>query len=83
MPAVAVLVVLLVAGPATARDPLPCEMKVVAEKLRDVFSARKITTIAVGEVTCVTERVKHLSEGKQHPLTKQPTTITNIPLTKP
>jgi WD40 repeat protein len=31
----------------------------------------------------VTERVKDLSEGKQHPLTSQATTITNIPLTKP
>ncbi len=31
----------------------------------------------------VTERVKDLSEGKQHPLTSQATTIINIPLTKP
>ncbi len=31
----------------------------------------------------VTERVKDLSEGKQHPLTSPATTITNIPLTKP
>jgi hypothetical protein len=31
----------------------------------------------------VTERVKDLSEGKQHPLTSQATTITNIPLTRP
>ena len=31
----------------------------------------------------VTERVKELSEGNQHPLTSQATTITNIPLTKP
>jgi uncharacterized caspase-like protein len=31
----------------------------------------------------VTERVKDLSEGKQHPLTSQAPTITNIPLTKP
>jgi uncharacterized caspase-like protein len=31
----------------------------------------------------VTERVKALSGGKQHPLTKQPDTISNIPLTKP
>ena len=31
----------------------------------------------------VTERVKELTEGKQHPLTSQPSTISNIPLTKP
>ena len=31
----------------------------------------------------VTERVRFLSEGKQHPLTSQATTITNIPLTRP
>ncbi len=31
----------------------------------------------------VTERVKTLSEGKQHTLTSQAATITNIPLTKP
>ena len=31
----------------------------------------------------VIERVKELSEGKQHPLTSVATTITNIPLTKP
>ena len=31
----------------------------------------------------VTERVKDLSEGKQHPLTSKATSITNIPLTKP
>ena len=31
----------------------------------------------------VTERVKELSKGEQHPLTSQPSTISNIPLTKP
>ena len=31
----------------------------------------------------VTERVKDLSEGKQHPLTSPATTISNIPLTRP
>ena len=31
----------------------------------------------------VTERVKVLSEGRQHPLTSKDTTITNIPLTRP
>ncbi len=31
----------------------------------------------------VTERVKDLSEGKQHPLSSQATTITNIPLSRP
>jgi hypothetical protein len=31
----------------------------------------------------VTERVKELSEGKQHPLTSPTTTISNVPLTKP
>jgi WD40 repeat protein len=31
----------------------------------------------------VTERVKELSEGAQHPLTSQDPTLTNIPLTRP
>jgi hypothetical protein len=31
----------------------------------------------------VTKRVKELSDGNQHPLTKQPSSITNIALTKP
>jgi hypothetical protein len=31
----------------------------------------------------VTERVKDLSEGRQHPLASKDTTITNIPLTRP
>jgi WD40 repeat protein len=31
----------------------------------------------------VTDRVQVLSEGHQHPLTRQPTTISNIPLTRP
>jgi hypothetical protein len=31
----------------------------------------------------VTERVKELTEGRQHPLTSKASTLTNIPLTRP